>query len=233
MSALQALKVFPPQDNKQLICDIYQLTRQIKVNKDRSINLVWIPSHSGILYNDLADEAANQIQFTDAVEVHKDPSLSSTNALLKRLLRDKWHRELARNKTSRSLEMYRLVNPKFKRAPYHNFGRKTDRMINNLRTGGFNYCSHHEPTFCNYCDDNFSTFHYLLECPVTAASKYNISSLLKDNEFNLCPIAKSGILLERLALNPHILKNLIDTKPPAMDCVHEHRVDGNKHLPAM
>ena len=55
LSALQALQKIPPVDNVQIINRIVTL---IQALKHRDIHFHWIPSHSGIFYNDIADRLA-------------------------------------------------------------------------------------------------------------------------------------------------------------------------------
>ena len=159
------------------------------ITGDRKLHIHWLPSHTGIHYNDKADEAANRAR-TDGKPCPINPSLSSVFSNIKTAIRKQWLKELEYD-NSISLRLYRDINPNYTATTFIITSRNLQVLCTRLKTGGLIYCYMHEGTTCNYCQGAFSASHYLVTCPITSKHCQPLREMLSNEEIDLPP-AKQG-----------------------------------------
>ena len=232
LCAIHAIRNFPPKDNVELINDIiHDITI---ITRDRKLHIHWLPSHTGIYYNDKADEAANRAR-TDGKPCPINPSLSSVFSNIKTAIRNQWLKELDYDK-SRSWRHYREINPKYTAATFTIKPRNLQVLCTRLKTGGLNYCYMHEETTCEYCQGaygHFSAGHYLVTCPITSKHCQPLREMLSDEEINLPPAEQGQLILRQLHANPAAAANIINKKPPKVNCASGHKLSTTRHIRIM
>ena len=163
LSALLALRTFYPQN--PLVQDILKrLTALDQAGKE--ITLCWIPSHVGILGNELADAAAKRATRTPYSRRFPLPAKDfyhATYAFMHRKWQHTWE-ELDRSKL-------REIKPVLAR--WQSGSRKSrieEVVLCRLRIGhtysthGYLLCGEDQP-LCSYCNTLLTVRHVLLECP--------------------------------------------------------------------
>ena len=168
LSALQALQKIPPVDNVQIINRIVTL---IQALKHRDIHFHWIPSHSGIFYNDFADRLA-ELAKTQGTPTTIQASRSCTRKDIIKGIKNLWNSHIEKL-DSRTMDDIKAINPQLKPISFSGMHRKLETTITKLLINAYRKCSHNEDVYCKYCGDTYdrySTAHYLIQCPIT--SKY-------------------------------------------------------------
>ena len=109
LSALQALQKIPPVDNVQII---NRLVTLIQALKHREIHFHWIPSHSGIFYNDIADRLA-ELAKTQGTPTTIQASRSCTRKDIIKAIKNQWISHIDKLK-SRTMDDMKAINPQLK-----------------------------------------------------------------------------------------------------------------------
>ena len=165
-SALEALRD-PLSCTKDLL-SILQIADSMQREFNISITMQWVPGHSDIYGNEMADslakEAASMPQESRLCDMKSVKNLVNTKA--KTIWLDKW----TKGKTGRNLQKH-LPAPN-KRDPIHLIPRKDQSTIFQYRTGHCPVNIHlarilkdHSP-YCRHCKTEEETVeHHLLHCP--------------------------------------------------------------------
>jgi ribonuclease HI len=222
LSSHAALQNLPPTDNIRLIKHIYNLIRDLaRVRKHVVIS--WIPSHSGILYNDLADHAANEALQRPTIDREIYHSLSSVRSQVTKAMITKFHAKTLDCTTS-TMAFYRKINTRLKPQEYKNIDRRIAASITRLRFNIYKRCPWRDPQYCTYCEDDhqYSTVHYLIECPVSSPIAYNLKNKLTDDELNASSEVQATAILNYSLNYPQLLANMVRIKPPAAKCKNSH-----------
>ena len=121
LSGLQALQKIPPVDNVQIINRIVTL---IQALKHRDIHFHWIPSHSGIFYNDFADSLA-ELAKTQGAPTTVQASRSCTRKDIIKGIKNLWniHNE---ELVSRTMDDIKAINPQLKPIAFPGMHRKLE-----------------------------------------------------------------------------------------------------------
>jgi ribonuclease HI len=217
LSSIKTLQNLPPQDNKNLIREIYKLIEAL-ADDGRSVTFNWLPSHSGIRYNDLADIAANEALRKEQIDIVTEPSLSSIKQYTANITRAKFLQEIT--STTSAMANYREINPRYKALNFKNVKRQDSTLILKLRLGLYNKCKRHETAYCGYChmDNPYSTAHYLLECPVTSPHAKSLLEPLTEKELNLPLNQLANCILRHCQKNTSELIKLLNKLKPISEC---------------
>ncbi|KAK8378496.1 hypothetical protein O3P69_011191 [Scylla paramamosain] len=81
-SALQTFKQPLPQDNTSLVTNICNLAKLIQ-NRATRVTLTWIPGHTGIRGNDLADEVAKSATTHQIPDIRVPPSMTEIKCTIR------------------------------------------------------------------------------------------------------------------------------------------------------
>ena len=231
LSALQALQKIPPVDNVQIINRIVTL---IQALKHRDIHFHWIPSHSGIFYNDIADRLA-ELAKTQGTPTTIQASRSCTRKYIIKGIKSLWNSHIEKL-DSRTMDDIKAINPQLKPISFPGMHRKLETTITKLLINAYRKCSHNDNVYCMYCGDaydRYSTAHYLIQCPITSKYCQYLRELLDDDEFDLDFKAQGDIIRTHAWRAPQLLIKAITNKPPRANCTNNHVPSLDKYIPAM
>ena len=230
LSAIQAIKNYPPNDNVKMITSIYNYAKTLN-NENRDINISWLPSHTGIAYNEQVDQIANEALYKEYYE-ETEKSISSIKQKIKVTLNEhhqtKFFSEIQNNP---KLKQYSEINPELKRTKFtEKCSRLTETTISKLRVNNRTKCPKRETNKCKYCDMPFDNVHYLIVCPKAKQNMQLLMETLSDEEISLSDQEKAIILLSRLHKYPNIMEEIFKKYPPNYYCSHNHNENYYKYI---
>ena len=212
-----ALQKTNPSENKLLISHIHSLT-QLLQQQGRSLTFNWIPSHTNIEGNGMADELAKQALFSNSVHITIQPSISQ----LKTQINKHQTKEIYNNhkfwvnNDSYSANWYAKATNLLPHPISRHINRKLAVTIHRLQLG-YQCCfelieNNIKP--CVHCKQLPSNplLHYLLECPHTRSLRagdnttYNINNVLAHTQ--------APILVLKIIDNLHLHSTLLTSHPP-------------------
>ena len=166
LSALEALeaKMSNNRDIQQLAKCIDTLHRKF----DSSIELQWIPGHSGVYGNEKADKLAKDGARKEQENIPVDQN--TIKLILKNNSKEEWNERWAKGSTGRIV--YQEMSKPNKNDNINHLNRAEQCLIFRLRTGHIEINAHlnriiptHEP-HCRNCPHPYETVnHILFECP--------------------------------------------------------------------
>lgn len=152
-SALLALHRDKPHDNHNLIVDIKQQIQKI-IRNGRDLTFNWVPSHIGIIGNELADALANMVSRLDTITDHIDPSMKSGSTDITKKLHTEWSNNIKSingsingNTTAR----YTNINPTLDAFKSILSSRELEVLWFKYRLSMGNKCTHMCPLKCDKC----------------------------------------------------------------------------------
>ncbi|KAL4104062.1 hypothetical protein QTP88_019375 [Uroleucon formosanum] len=193
-------------------CNLAQSIQNIILLTDKSIKLMWVPSHIGIPGNELADELAMKAASSPDTKIYPHVTYDDVIRALKTKLYTLWQNQW--EKQSNQNNKLRQIKPLTKKWPDPpvKLTRHEETMIARVRIGHtritHSYLMRRElKPRCKTCNCELTVNHIFLECPTyhNARSKANINtSSLKDalgpgQEKNIS-IAKSKSLVGAFAI---------------------------------
>ena len=176
LSALQALRSNKKGSRPELVHEIRTLIHQTQLCGNL-VQLCWIPSHTGIVGNEIADELAKESCQKIETDITVPISLSELKALIHKEIRVDWQQHwkcLARNAPAK-YPMFQIqpiltnIRPSIK-------SRREDIVISRLRMGcaRLKYLEKHTQQLpddlCDVCQTPETIEHYMLKC-----AKYDIA----------------------------------------------------------
>ena len=226
-SGLDALSTIDINDNEFLIISIHNNLRELQERGNNAI-LMWCPSHIGIKGNEIADSLAG-ISITTAMKTTFIPPAFSR---IKRQIKKHFDYTWKSNETF-SHDTYKILNPDLKPFKIPNCSRSIQSSIAGLRCNSYKMC-HYYPcnNICNYCDSNYSTEHYLLECPANYCKTRTLLQLLDPDEFQYSNKIKAAIILRKLNdTNYEPLIRIIEKMPPKFHCKNHPKPSEKRNIP--
>ena len=155
--------------------------------------MIWIPSHTGIIGNELADKYAKE-----AIDLETNPNditvtSSEFTTFIKRKIRKFWDQEW-NSLTDNKLRKIKSSTEKWENPTA--LTRKQEVIITRLRTGHTNIThkylmSKDAPSVCVICDMRLSIDHLLTECPLYEPERLatdlaqNLDEILDNSEKNV------------------------------------------------
>jgi ribonuclease HI len=169
-------------------CNLAQSIQIIILSTDKSIKLMWVPSHIGIPGNELADELAMKAASSPDTKIYPHVTYDDAIRALKTKFFTLWQKQW--EKQSNQNNKLRQIKPLIKKWPDSpvKLTRHEETMIARVRIGHTRITHSHlmrkEPKpRCETCNYELTVNHIFLECPTyhNARSKANINtSSLKD-----------------------------------------------------
>ena len=214
MSGIQAIINPDIKDNRDTLSSIHN-ELDILDSSQITGTIMWVPSHIGISGNEAVDTLANVALISEAEGISIRPTKSMVKQLIKRHVKDKWHRGM-----SYSHRTYGILNPNKCPMKIPNCHRHIQNKIIRLRVNGYNKCPWQCEKICSLCQtDIFTTAHYLIECPVTMNNNNKVLQLLEPGDFSL-PVEDQAAIILRKSDNKEYnsLIELINKHPPASYC---------------
>lgn len=161
LSTIRSLQnFFNPGDIASKILNNLNLASGLGIN----IVIMWIPGHSGIIGNEIADEHASiAINNKDTVLINK-MSFDDAKKLINERTKYKWQKiwNIQNTKLNEiKRDIHRWINP--------NLNRKEDTVLNRLRSGhtrithGF-LMAREEPPICQTCGTLLTVKHLIADC---------------------------------------------------------------------
>jgi ribonuclease HI len=163
LSSLLAIDAGRSHGHPAIINEILTVHQKISA----SIQLVWIPSHIGILGNEMADSLANQSLRHPNIDLPVKFEILDLFNNLRHYVNDQWQLNW-----NNSHSFYRSIQPTVSRIPTFciNHNRQLETFINRLRLGRarLNYylftVGRHSSGHCDTCDVPETITHFLLHC---------------------------------------------------------------------
>ena len=218
MSGLQALRNTADPDNRACILGIHKTLDLLSSTLQIEGTIMWCPSHIDIPGNEQADEMAGAAMNADLPIIPSPASNSVIKAKIRSAVMSSW-----RNSAIVS-DFYSIVNQQ--RLPFRvpAAPRSLQSALMRLRFNTLKYCAYRCQTLCQYCEDSFTTGHYLISCPVTSPKLLSLKEVLRDEEHNLADDPQAATILNRLDRSPHDkLFKVMEKFPPLAFCPsHEH-----------
>ena len=226
-SGLDALSTIDINDNEFLIISIHNNLRELQERGNNAI-LMWCPSHIGIKGNEMADSLAG-ISITTAMKTTFIPPAFSR---IKRQIKKHFDYTWKSNETF-SHDTYKILNPDLKPFKIPNCSRSIQSSIAGLRCNSYKMCHYYScNNICNYCDSNYSTEHYLLECPANYCKTRTLLQLLDPDEFQYSNKIKAAIILRKLNdTNYEPLIRIIEKMPPKFHCKNHPKPSEKRNIP--
>ena len=226
-SGLEALKTTEINDNEFLINSIHNNLGYLHDQNNKAI-LMWCPSHIGIKGNELADALAG-MAITSACKVtYIPPSFSRVKSQIKGYVDHTW-----KTNQSFSHDTYCYMNPDLKPFRVPKCPRWIQTAIAGLRCNSYNMCSHYScNNICKYCDEKYSTEHYMLECPANHQITRPLLQLLDPEEFQLSSKIQAALILKKMNQSSYEpLIKVIKRKPPKFYCKNHSEPSDTRNIP--
>ena len=215
LSALQAIQGPIYKPSTQLILDIYQKVSYL-TKMGISIILEWIPSHVGVMGNEIADRFAKHALSMDTIDINIPLSKSDIKNLSKGILLNMWQNSWDNHDKGRQL--YTIV-PKVtthKMLP-STMSRQEERILFKLRSGHFSINKHlhkiglSDTELCEHCLQVEDIQHYIFECKKYNSQREIMVQKLKENGLTLFTkqILLSGERVSRLPLIEYVKSTTI------------------------
>ena len=218
MSGLQALRNTADPDNRACILGIHKTLEKLASTSQIEGTIVWCPSHIDIVGNEKADELAGAAMNANLTIIPSPAANSVIKTKIKSAVVQAW-----RNSAIVS-DFYNIVNPQ--RLPFKvpTAPRSLQSALMRLRFNSLKLCAYRCQKLCQYCEDSFTTGHYIISCPVTSTKLLSLREVLREDEHNLTADLQAATILNRLNRSPHDkLFKVMDKFPPVAYCpTHEH-----------
>lgn len=190
---------------------ILQNLMQVVDKIDVGVMVVWIPGHSNICGNDVADALAKQALENEQINLAINPEYSYFLEKINKYVENKWQNRWNDSETG---NFYKTVNPAVTSSlPFYHSNRKTEVTVMRLRFGQcrLNYTLHkmqcHPTGLCETCKTPETIKHHLMECTESTLCEKLKNICSKENiPFTLTEILKQNKIL--MALCSHITRSL-------------------------
>lgn len=156
----------------------------IAAAKLEQVILQWIPSHTGINYNELADTAAKEAASSGLI-IDPEATIEEAFKTIEHEVWDLWQREYEDvSRLSESGSFFRRIFPDVNRIPWFH-GKKLNssevKLLNRLFTN-MSYCKSNlfhfkkaESNLCDFCQVKEDNNHIVLVCPVFDSIRNNFA----------------------------------------------------------
>ncbi|KAL8609505.1 hypothetical protein ACOMHN_009407 [Nucella lapillus] len=196
-SSLQGLASGRTKNRQEFQAEIFFLTHQI-LYKGTDLTLMWLPSHTGIKGNELADKAAKR-----ATEDGTHVTLQLSTLEMKNKIRQTANN--IRNDTlkTRCTEHGWVFTPMPKTSPRLTLPRKNQKLLRRIRTG------HHRSTFQNItcqCGKEATLQHIFSDCPSLNSSTTKLKDYKQKHS-----LGTQDFLLPHPTLGTQPIRLLTDT----------------------
>ena len=205
MPALLTLKGDSPKD---IFCkqkyNILEILHHLISKMNLGIHLHWIPSHIGIPGNEQVDDTVKGALNNTIIDVVIPTSVGQIKAVIRKAQKNKQHLlfnqmavESPNTRSAAQIRHYKCSNPTLKPQNRSNLLPAIQRSLNHLRLDSDSWCfEHNTKNKCFYCHLDFSTHHYLIECPVSASPHFLEELTLE--EHSLYPVYQAPIILNKI-----------------------------------
>ena len=227
-SGLEALTSIKNSNAKHWHKVIHSKLDQLWIDHPQvTCTMLWVPSHIGIKGNEEADTAASRALNHHEIEEKVPIPFSLIKKTIKGEIITKW------KQTVRINDRYRACNPDLKKAFFPEAPRLANTLIARLRMNAFDLCPWRSVHACCHCDDNFTTAHYLVDCPVTGPKMHKLKDKLQEEDHDKSsPIMAARMLEEQNNRGYPDLIEILEKFPPAYQCnIHDQcKENANKRI---
>ncbi|XP_060861790.1 uncharacterized protein LOC132938796 [Metopolophium dirhodum] len=169
-------------------CNLAQSIQNVIHSTDKSIKLMWVPSHIGIPGNELSDELAMKAASSPDTKIYPhvtyDDAIRALKSKLYSLWQNQWEKQTNQNNKFRHIKPSTIKWPD----PPVKLTRHEETMVTRVRIGHtriiHSYLMRKElKPMCETCNSELTVHHIFLECPIyqNARTKSNINTTsLKD-----------------------------------------------------
>jgi hypothetical protein len=204
LSSLMSIEGKHSSSRPNLIKEILEKYNEIA---DRTVLLVWIPSHVDITGNETADSLAKSALGHQTVDREVKFEASELNELTNKYINIKWQEMWNNSKTGK---FNKVLNEVVKRnIKYENRSRGKEVTITRLRLGKCRLNKYlkdigvHTTGLCDMCAVPETSEHYLMDCHNSPTKEIIKAICIKENIlFHIKDILASQIIID--AFYPHI-----------------------------
>jgi len=169
LSAIQSLETGISTSKPNLLLGVRKLLKQINMENRCEITFSWIPSHVGIIGNEMADTLAKLATSKSQVDIDLPREVKDVYFDIDKHIMNTWQEEYNKSKTGTH---YKTIEPNVtNKIKYSAKLRRKDVTITRLRLG---HCSlnhylyrikKHATGLCSHCNVQETIEHFLMNCP--------------------------------------------------------------------
>jgi ribonuclease HI len=205
LSALQSIQNKKSKTRPNTIIEILELNQKLR----QSVTIAWIPSHSGIRGNEVADLLAKTSLNHPAINLKIKHEAYETHSLIYYFIKKKWDSHF---KNSNTCKFNKIIQPQISFCvKFSSKIRKKEVLITRLRLGKCKLNKYlkdmrcHHDGLCTLCLQPENIEHFLLDCPHS-----NIGSKIKTAVNHLSSNSEKMKYLLNNPLMIDLLYQLID-----------------------
>lgn len=165
-SALLCLDIKKSETRQDIIIEILQLLQNLE-QKNKIVEFVWVPAHSGVEGNEAADRLAKTVMAKERIEMKIRYSRAELKSVIKKGIHKKW--QISWDNEQKGRHLY-AIQPKVGQILKSWGSRKEDCILSRIRIGhtGLNATLHmigkHPTGLCDGCGERETVEHVIISC---------------------------------------------------------------------
>lgn len=169
IEAINSLNTNPQTLTKTYSEITTQIRNKIAINQHLTIQLIWIPSHIGIIGNERIDHHTKIAADNDIIDINQPNDLNELTSKIEQFIINEWQIEYDLKPQAKTYKTYEpLVSTKIKTKL---IPRNNQRKLTRLKLGRCNLNFYqfqngfHKDGLCSHCKVPENIDHHILDCP--------------------------------------------------------------------